>query len=669
MRVSDHELAAEAAHHDRVRRALEAMQSSTRQLMADYAADFAESRRNRRPGDARPDHNLGVGMARHREERLDALAVADSPLFFGRVWLDSGEDYHLGRRHVRAQDDRSTPLVVDWRAPLAERFYRASVHRRLDVDRRRRFGFHDGALTGLEDEDLRSGAPRASALLEAEVTRPRTGPMRDIVATIAPEQDELIRRAGDVSLCVQGAPGTGKTAVGLHRAAWLLYTYPDQLRRAGMLVVGPHGGFLRYIADVLPMLGETAVSQQTVADLTGAAEAEGHDSPEVAAVKHAEAVLEVCERAVWCHLGRATEDLTVRFRGVAYTLRRERLLTALEQARVVARGWEAGRRAFQARVADVVLRQVEDRTGRPKEARWAAELRRDPAMKEFLASAWPRLRAPVVLRRLYRDEDFRDTVCAGLLEPDQADLLAQRGRVKPSAADVLLLDELQGHLGVPDSWRTYGHVVVDEAQDLSALECRAIARRCPSGSMTVLGDLAQGTTRWAASSWAYQMRHLGRAHAEVTELTDGFRVPQAVLDVANRLLPHLGVPVRPARSVRRDGAVTEREVEALTPGVLAAVEEALSEPGLVGVVAADDSAASLRSVLPHSDRLQVHAARLVKGLEFDHVVLVEPAEVVESQVSGEDRVVGLRHLYVAVTRAVSRLTVVRSRPGPPELSS
>jgi DNA helicase IV len=241
--LSEIELRAELDHHDRVRAAMAAMRRTTVELLGRYESDFVESRRNRRPGDARPDHNMGFAMARHAGERLEDLADRDTPLFFGRVWLDSEESYHLGRRHVRDETDRSVPLVVDWRAPLAERFYRASAHQRHEVAKRRRFGFQGSTLTSFEDEDLLSGEAFASDILNAEIERPRTGPMRDIVATIQPEQDELIRRDADTTLCVQGSPGTGKTAVGLHRAAWLLYTFPGKLGKSGMLVVGPNEGF------------------------------------------------------------------------------------------------------------------------------------------------------------------------------------------------------------------------------------------------------------------------------------------------------------------------------------------------------------------------------------------------------------------------------------------
>jgi DNA helicase IV len=668
--VSEIELRAELEHHDRVRSAMATMRNTTVQLLGRYESDFVESRRNRRPGDARPDHNMGFAMAWHSAARLDDLADRDVPLFFGRLWLDSGESFHLGRRHIRDEADRSVALVVDWRAPLAERFYRASAHRRHEVAKRRRFGFEGSTLTSLEDEDLRLGTDFSSTLLTKEIERPRTGPMRDIVATIQPEQDELIRRDADTTLCVQGAPGTGKTAVGLHRAAWLLYTYPGKLGTSGMLVVGPNDGFLRYIAGVLPTLGETSVWQVTVGELTGSAEAPGTDAGDVALVKHDARMSEVCERAVWAQLGEIEDDLAITHTGVRYTVEADYLTEAVRRARTTCRTWNSGRKSLEEAVVRGFVRRAEEQTGRARDNRWASELKRQAEFKQLMDRAWPRLTAKQVLRRLYADEAFRASVCADLLPDREADLLrGGKGALKLSAADIVLLDEIQAQLQPLTTQQTYGHIVIDEAQDLSPMECRAIARRCPPGSLTVLGDLAQGTTPWAAADWKSQMGHLDRVDAEYTELTTGFRVPDAIIRLANRVLPHLDVPVSPAVSVRYDGSVDVVTGDDPVSGALDAVQNALTHEGMVGVIAVDPTLERLRRELPDHPRLELVPAPLAKGLEFDHVVVVEPADftVTPAEGAGPGRGVGLRHLYVALTRAVSRLTLVHSRPLPPEL--
>ncbi|GAB2731490.1 HelD family protein [Nocardioides pakistanensis] len=667
--MSEIELRAEIDHHDRARTAMETMRNTTVTLTDKFQVDFIEAKQNRYADDAGPDHNMGFAMARHSGERLDDLAARDIPLFFGRIWLDSGDDYHLGRRHVRDETDRSIPLVVDWRAAIAERYYRASAHRRLEVTKRRRFGFQGSTLTGFEDEDLRLGQDFASDFLTTEIERPRTGPMRDIVATIQPEQDELIRRNAETTLCVQGAPGTGKTAVGLHRAAWLLYNYPGKLSRSGMLVVGPNESFLRYIAGVLPTLGETSVWQITVDELTGAAEAAHSDPHDVALLKHDGRMAEVCERAVWSHVGQVQDKLMITHAGARAYLDVDDLGDAVRQARETNRTWDAGRKSLERAVVHGLMRQLEARLMRAGDAKWAQDIKRKPEVKAFLDAVWPRLSAKQVLRKLYTDDTFRASVCSGLFTADETALLGRQGPLKPSAADVLLLDELQSHLKSLASMQTYGHVVVDEAQDLSPMQCRAIARRCPSGALTVLGDLAQGTTPWAAADWETQMRHLGRADAEHTELTTGFRVPAVIIELANRLLPQLGVSVSPARSVRSDGAVHLLACDDLVTGTLDAVAKALVDEGMVGVIAPDSALEELQRALPSSPRVELVPASLAKGLEFDHVVLAQPRDFLAGPSAGDNQRarVGLRHLYVALTRAVSRLTIVHTEPLPPEL--
>jgi DNA helicase IV len=667
--VSEIELCAEIDHHARVRAAMATMRNTTVTLIDKFQTDFIEGKKNRYADDAGPDHNMGFAMARHGDERLDDLAARDIPLFFGRLWLESGEDYHLGRRHVRDETDRSIPLVVDWRAAIAERYYRASAHQRLEVAKRRRFGFQGSTLTGFEDEDFRLGQDFASDFLTTEIERPRTGPMRDIVATIQPEQDELIRRDAGTTLCVQGAPGTGKTAVGLHRAAWLLYSYPGKLAQSGMLVVGPNEGFLRYIAGVLPTLGETSVWQVTVDELTGAVDAAGTESHEVALLKHDACMAEVCERAVWSHVGQVEDKLMITHAGARAYLDVDSLADAVRRARDTNRTWDAGRKSLERAVVHGLMRQLEARLMRAGDAKWTQEIKRKPPVKEFLDAVWPRLAAKQVLRKVYSDDTFRMSVCSGLFTADETALLGRKGAIKPSAADVLLLDEVQSHLRVLTSIQTYGHVVVDEAQDLSPMQCRAIARRCPSGSLTVLGDLAQGTTPWAAADWEAQMGQLGRTDVEYTELTTGFRVPGVIIDLANRLLPQLGVSVSPARSVRSDGSVHVLACDDLLSGTIDAVDKALVDEGIVGVIAPDSVLEELRRALPVTQRVELVPASLAKGLEFDHVVVAEPGDFVARPTNdGSDQVrVGLRHLYVALTRAVSRLTIVHTGPLPPEL--
>jgi DNA helicase IV len=669
------EIAAEIDFQERARAYMAAMRASTEAIHRTYAGEVDESGKNLGIGDVGIDQHFGWVMANYTVPRLADLTDRDIALFFGRIWMDDGEDFHIGRRHIR--DERNDPLVLDWRAPLSEQYYRASVHDRKDVAKRRRFGFQGSRITGFEDENLLLGEEVASDILTAEIERPRTGPMRDIVATIQPEQDELIRREAATNLCVQGAPGTGKTAVGLHRAAWLLYNYTEKLDKAGVLVVGPNEGFLSYIAGVLPTLGETSVWQVTVQQLTGAHTATAVDTYEAALVKHDARIALVCERAVWGHVGTAAaggitpdEGLLITDGGWRWRLGLNYLETAIANARKHTRTYTAGRKAVEDAIVQGARRQAEIRSGHSPDGKWATKLKRSPSVQAILDAVWPKLNAKTVMKKLYGDPDFRADATRGILTEDEAALLTGKP-AEPTAADLLIFDEIEAHLKLRDPSASYGHIVIDEAQDLSPMQCRVIARRSGKGSVTVLGDLAQGTTPWAAASWTDQMRHLGKDQVEHTELTTGFRVPAVIIEVANRVLPHLGVDVGPARSIRSDGSLDRVETADLEAGVREAVAKALAEEGLVGVIAADDRAAQLRPILEGTERVELVAASLAKGLEYDHVVVIEPAEIVEAPATGGGTIegVGLRHLYVALTRAVSRLTLVHARPLPAEMEA
>ena len=674
--MSEAELRAEIDYHERARSHMAEMRRAAADTYGRHEAEFKEGDSGGKgDGDVGPDKELAFIMAKTTTDRMKDLTDRDAALFFGRIWFDedggSGEDYHIGRRHIR--DERSTPLVLDWRAPIAEHFYRASVHDRRGVARRRRFGFQGTRMTGFEDEDLRLGEEFSSDILTTEIERPRTGPMRDIVATIQPEQDEIIRRAAATTMCVQGAPGTGKTAVGLHRAAWLLYNYAEHLRKSGVLIIGPNEGFLSYIANVLPTLGESSVRQVTVQQLTRADTATGTDTPEAAMIKHDARMALVCERAVWGHVGRAEdagvtadEGLLITDGGWRWRLGVNYLNEAIATARKHNRTYDAGRKAVEDAIVQGVRRQAEIRAGHSPDNRWATKLKRTDAVKGFLDAVWPKLNAKAVLRKLYFDAAFRADAAGGLLSEDEAALLAPKGRtLKATAADLLVIDEITAHLRLAAPSDSYGHIVIDEAQDLSPMQCRAVARHSGGGSLTVLGDLAQGTTPWAATRWEDQMAHLGKSDVEFTELTVGFRVPGVIIELANRVLPHLGVDVAPARSIRGDGSLDRIESLDLAGAVAEGVAKALVEPGLVGVIAADHRVAELRAALPEHDRVELVPASLSKGLEFDHVVVAEPAEIAGG--ADGDSGAGLRHLYVALTRAVSRLTIAHTRPLPSQM--
>ncbi|MGV9779441.1 HelD family protein [Streptosporangium sp. NPDC003464] len=604
------------------------------------------------------------------------------PPFFGR--LDFGSDaaagdhraqrYYIGRRHISGDVGRQ-PMVIDWRAPVSRAFYRAGARDPQGVAVRRRFGWAGMTLTGFEDERLDHGEDlgATSRIVAAEIERPRVGPMRDIVATIQPEQDELVRADLEESICVQGAPGTGKTAVGLHRAAYLLYAHRQRLERGGVLVLGPNRAFLGYISAVLPALGEVDVEQTTLERLLAPGPAQGVDDDAAAAVKHDARMADVLRRALYGRVRRPTGPVTVPDGSYRWRVAEEELRRIVDDTRREAPPYAVGRERVLSRTVAMLQRQAEAR-GRTVNAAWTRKMGR--AVTPFLDAVWPAVRPQEVVAELLGDPAALARAADGTLTPQEQ---AAIGWARPprtfksarwSAADAVLIDEVAGLLERP---RSYGHVIVDEAQDLSAMQCRAVARRSEHGSITVLGDLAQGTTPWAARDWRDRLTHLGKPGAQVIALTTGFRVPAAVVALANRLLGELEVDVPPTRSFRSDGRLRVEEVPDLPRAAVAAVREALLREGSIAVVAADAAVEGLAAALWDAGvtiaeageagaRVTVVPATVAKGLEYDHVVVVEPAEIVEAEARG------LNRLYVVLTRAVSRLDVLHRRPLPPQLA-
>ncbi|MFI0408723.1 HelD family protein [Actinomadura sp. 3N508] len=665
-------LAAERAHLAESRAALRRMREHARSLSADVAADWVSKQ----------------FLESLLDQRVAALADhPDTPLFFGRMDRDAAGSatlpdddlpaiMYVGRRHVH-DGDEGRPLVLDWRAPVSRAFYQAGPADPMGWRLRRRFGFQAGELTAFEDEPLDGGgATGPSRILTEEIERPRTGPMRDIVATIQPDQDVIVRADLARTVCVQGAPGTGKTAVGLHRAAYLLFTHRERLSRSGVLIVGPNRAFLAYISAVLPALGEVRVEQATIDDLLGAPAAE--EPAPVAALKGEARMADVLRKALWLHVRKPAD-------GLVFTRGSARFRLADHEVREIAaalRGttrYGSGRAAFAQRLAHQILVLME-RRGEAPDDRVQDQVARSRPVKQVLDEVWPKLTPEQVLFRLLSDADFLRKAAKGVLDEEEQDAIrwAKPARshrtAKWTAADRALLDELNDLI---ERTASLGHLVVDEAQDLSAMQLRALGRRCGTGSATVLGDIAQGTTAWSARSWKDVLTHLGQ-DGDVTELTLGFRVPGTVLDFAARLLPHVAPELERPRSLRAGpGALDVRRVPDPLPAAVDAAREALARPGSVGLIvpdaAAEAHAAALRAadvehaiLGPDSDgaaRLLVIPATLAKGLEYDHVIVAEPAAIAAAEARG------LARLYVVLTRAVTSLTILHRDDLPAELAS
>jgi DNA helicase IV len=641
-------------------------------------------------------------------KRMKALEDdVDVPLFFGRLDYGSaatgqlglpGERFYVGRRHVT--DELGEPMVVDWRAPVSRPFYRASSSDPLGLRLRRRFGFSHGVVTAFEDEplaaerpvhDARRGedaSPTAtttvrSAILEAEIERPRVGPMRDIVATIQPEQDDIVRADLATTVCVQGAPGTGKTAVGLHRAAYLLYAHRAQLNRQGVLVVGPNASFLRYIGDVLPALGEIDAKQTTVEELVARVPLRRSDSADVARFKGDDRMARVVQQALWSLLQPVGDGLVVplgarRFRVPAYEA--DDIVAELRSREV---RYGAGRAMLPQRLAHAILVKME-LAGDSPDDRVQNSVARSKPVKQLTEAIWPAVTAERLVMRLLGDRAFLAASSEGILSDSERDLVAWPRPAKgPGSApwslhDAVLVDEAQDLI---ERTPSLGHLVLDEAQDLSPMMLRAVGRRCSTGSATILGDLAQATTPWAVRSWDDALAHLSKPGSHLEELTLGFRVPGDVIEYAARLLPAIAPTLAPPTSVRRArGELQLVSTAAPLAAAVAAVAAARSAPGSIGLIVPDASAAEAAAALTDAGvdhvvlgddsdldaRVDVVPATLAKGLEFDHVVLLEPAALVSAEA---DTVTGLRRLYVCLTRAVTSLVVVHSEPLPDQLAA
>jgi len=678
-------LAAERAHLSRSREFLRLMRDDVLSLRA-------------MAGDRVSEEYLKADLHRRAEALVD---LPDTPLFFGRLDYAeyhpgpdepgedgagagsvAGEQFHIGRRHVH--DPEGRPVVIDWRAPVSRPFYRASPAEPMGLGRRRRFGFSGGELTAYEDEDLAepsmaAAGPATSRILIDEIERPRSGPMRDIVATIQPDQDDIVRAEAGQTVCVQGAPGTGKTAVGLHRVAYLLYAYSERMARGGVLVVGPNRAFLAYIRNVLPALGEMDVTQLSVTDLLTSVPVRAVDPDRAGRIKGDARMAEVLRRALWQQLAEPAEAIMLARGSRRWRVPAHELAALVDELQRRGVRYGTGREMLSHRIAHVILTRMEA-AGETCDDRTHEAVRRTRPVRAAVDAIWPKADPVRLVFRLLSDPGLLASAGEGLLERGEQAAIAWAspprgpGSARWSPADAVLIDEARDLI---ERTPSMAHVVLDEAQDLSPMECRAIGRRCSTGSATVLGDIAQGTTPWATTSWPQLLAHLGKQDAGLRILDTGYRVPRQILDFASRLLDLIAPGLVPASSVRQDPGslvITATPGETLPGALAAACADALNRPGSAAVIAADDQVPGLSAILrraglehavldgvSESQPLTVVPVTLAKGLEFDQVIVVEPGRIA----AAESR--GLQRLYVALTRAVSRLTVLHAEPLPAPL--
>ncbi len=617
-----------------------------------------------RAGDAADGEVAQAALDAWAARRLRTFEDAERGLCFGRLDFEQLElPIYVGRRFVHDEERRQ--LVVNWQAPAARPFYTATPHDPHGVTLRRRFRTDGRRVVDIADEALDGsivdGAAVGDFLLE-ELERSRGRHMRDIVATIQADQYRLITRDPERPLVVQGGPGTGKTAVGLHRASWLLYTLRERLGRRGVLVVGPNRTFMEYVSHVLPALGEEAVEQRAVDELVDGIEPGLRDRPEVARLKADTRLADVIRRAAELRLRSEPEELALRLEG-SFVWVREREVGALVDAARAELGLGA---AARERFRMSLLRRFYEEYGRVLGAAALRSfdevertLRRGGYLDRVLKAAWPAVAPDRLVRSLLTSPAFLAEAADGILEPDEQRLLRRRG-TGWSTADVPLLDEARALLAEPP--RTFGHVIVDEAQDLTPMQLRMVARRA-RGGLTVLGDVAQATGAVPYRSWREVLPRLpGGDDADVEELRHAYRVPREIMELALPLLDTIAPGTEPpisyrtgadpprVRRVATDELLAEAYREAAVLARLDGLLAVIVPDELLGDAAADDL----------WDGVPLLEPRRAKGLEFDHVVVVEPALIASHEQ-------GLRELYVALTRPTKTLVVVHARPLPTEL--
>lgn len=698
------------------------------------------------------DANHGVGNAQGWTER-DALAThfaelssrldnVEERLVFGRLDMKEHATHYIGR--ISLLDEHSSPLLVDWRAPISAPFYQATAQEPLGVVRRRHIATRARTVTSVEDELLDVDQAQHQGLtlqgegaLMSALSSARSGRMGDIVATIQGEQDRVIRASDRGILVVQGGPGTGKTAVALHRAAYLLYTQRERLERSGVLIIGPSRTFLRYIEQVLPSLGESGVVQMTIGDIVPGLSAQDDDPVDIAAIKGRAAFSRILREAVRLIPRLPDRDQVLQVWNRRVTLRVKDVQEALSRARRSGRPHNVARESFAMGLMELLAGRLIVEAGDasstadidPDDLRtWMSEIRDSVNARRAINLAWMPTQAPAFLRKLWSRPDLlaqANRKAGTPLSVEDLSLLYRAQDEPLTISDIPLIDELEELLGTLDlasaqkrraeeqrekeereranealkatglgggivtadmlmrqtqeapslrplaeraradrSW-TYGHIVIDEAQDLSPMAWRCLLRRCPSRSMTVVGDLDQKRGHRRPNSWKQALGPAARAFSDEFVLSISYRTPRALTRIAQAVMAQHGTPVLYPMEAVRDvpdcyqvSHTHKDTLKECVSQVVSAMEERLDREegegkGRICVIVPDAQAqlwhADESGASALDQRVSYLTAAGSKGLEFDSVVVVEPGAILD-QGSGD--------LFVALTRATHDLHAV-----------
>lgn len=686
------------------------------------------------------------------EDRLAQLDAVESRLVFGRLDLDGGESQYIGRIGLSTDDLRR--LMVDWRAPEASHFYQATAFDRQGVRRRRHLILQGREVVAIEDDVLDSDMlaegtahHQGEGALLAALNSKRTGRMADIVSTIQAEQDRIIRAPMAGALVVQGGPGTGKTAVALHRAAYLLYSHRDRLKSAGVLLVGPSSSFMKYIERVLPSLGETGVVMSSVGRLMPGITAIPETDARVAALKGSQRMVSLIAAAVANRQRIPAADRVLDVEGYRLLLTPRQVRRARDKARATGKPYNEARNTFVKILLRELTEQLQSKveasgSGNTTDRSYLAEdVRQSRDVRVAVNLCWMPMTPEKLVAELFSRRSLLDTVAREFTE-EERDLLSRPEDAPWTEADVPLLDEAAELLGeldaitgheaarreaerrrdlenaqqtlknidaslreqgidgvveaedlvafqqepevrltaaeraVGDRTWAYGHIIVDEAQELSYMQWRLLVRRCPLKSFTIVGDIAQTSSAAGASSWGRALRPFFGDRWTLEELTVNYRTPAQIAEAAARMAAAAGLVVSAPKAVREgrwDPIVDRVEAGDVVRRLLEVLPEELeaADGGLVAVIAEAPLLAAARDALRGAYGARVGGGagsfeqdivvldpREAKGLEFDSVVVLEPAALLDHEYGK------VGDLYVAMTRPTQRLRLIAESPLP-----